>query len=170
MLGGFGRLVGRLFRSAPSRKIFRFWDGSTFHWVDPMEVHRALQEAGDWLGLIGSIRAASAFTADRLGPALAAQAGNTDAVLLELADMVRKSFGVSKVSTGKDGKPAGLADLECVELLTSFITWLTGLEEEHIPLLSRPSAASHSAGSQTTAASSLSTSPGNASSPASPNQ
>jgi hypothetical protein len=144
MFAWLRRLMGR------ERRIFRYFDGREYRWADPLVIHRSLARAGDWFALIGSLKAASQFGADRLGPELAAKALNTDAVIEELAGIVRTAFEIEPVHTA-GGRPAGLSDFECLELLTAFVGWLKDVEAENLPLSKRPSAspASHPADSDT---------------------
>jgi hypothetical protein len=48
------------------------------------------------------------------------------ALLLErLAEMVRELFDVPDVGAGHDGRPVGLTDCQCADLLTQFIVSFT---------------------------------------------
>jgi hypothetical protein len=129
------------------RRIFRYFDGRQYRWADPLVSNRALEKAGDWFTLVGSLRAERQFSADDLGPALAT---DTDTVIEELAGIVREAFNVKPVGTA-DGKPEGLTDLECLRLLGDFVAFLKDVEEAWRPLSKRPSAAPllHSADSHT---------------------
>lgn len=121
------------------RDIFQFWDGSALKWADPITIHRKLGEAGgDWEGLVKSLGTAQTMQGRKdLSPAIAGQMNDVPGMIGELAEIVRKAFDCSPLTT-ISGKPVGLTDTECLGLLTAFLTWLRGLEAEYFPLSHSP--------------------------------
>ncbi|HYE79571.1 MAG TPA: hypothetical protein VEI97_16410 [bacterium] len=157
------------FRPHP-RDIFPYWDGTRRRYADPIAVHRAMEEKDkDWHGLLSALVTAQQMEgrAD-LSPAIRAQMGDQTGIVGELAELVRKAFGVAPLGADRRGRPAGLTDLECLDLMTGFLTWLKNAEADYLPLLNSPSAspsdsAEDDTGDWTTGPSSPSTSPATAS-------
>ncbi|HYE77921.1 MAG TPA: hypothetical protein VEI97_08045 [bacterium] len=161
--------VRGLFRR-PARDIFPYWDGTRRRWADPIAVHRAMEEKDkDWHGLLSALVTAQQMEgrAD-LSPAIRAQMGDQTGIVGELAGLVRAAFGVPPLGADGRGRPVGLTDLECLDLLTEFLVWLRDVEADHFPLLNSPSAppsrsAADDTGEWTTGPSLPSTSPATAS-------
>lgn len=139
---GFVRQAGRLIRWLLSffvkrneRLIFRFFDGSEYRYIDPLEVFRVL-EACKYESILNRLSIFAQGVSIE-SDTLKKQLGDPMTISAELADVARKAFGVAKVSS-QGGKVTGLSDLECCDLLTEFIGWSGDLMEEFRPFLKWP--------------------------------
>lgn len=93
------------------RAIFRYWDGATHRFADPMAVYRALVQSPrfNW----------------EVHPALV-DLGDLDALAIT-AEAVRDAFNLPAVSHG------GPTEAECVQLLGEFVAYLNALKKNGSP-------------------------------------
>lgn len=132
-------LYNWLRRKPGPREIFAFHDGDRRRWVDPMAVHQVLDGKGsNWQGLLAELSVEHAMDGAELSPGLQAEMGKAPQIVSELAGLVRAAFGVKALGTRADGRPEGLTDLECLDLLTDYLVWLREVEFDALPLSSSP--------------------------------
>lgn len=126
--------------SARERAIFGYFDGSVQRWIDPFEVQRSLEKHGgkNWMELFTGLNLGGGIGLDKLSPQIRESvSASYQNSITKLSDLVRLAFHVSPLKS-LDGKPIGLVDSECIDLLFRFINWLSDLEEEFRPLLLPP--------------------------------
>lgn len=143
------RLLG--VRSVTRRAIFAFHDGRGQRYADPMKVLAALDSRGDWQALVQAAVTSAAVDTAQLSPSLARQVGDKPKLMADLAKVVQDVFEVHSLWTPPGGNgPAGLTDLECVGVLTDFLTWCAKLGADYRPLASLPARPADSTSSEDT--------------------
>jgi hypothetical protein len=119
------------------RRIFRYFDGRSWRWADPIVLQRELDKAGGdgWTHHLDILRLAAKPPLDTLSPTLADEQNKAAEEAIEaLAAIVRKAFSVQPVNHDGDG----LAEAECISLLAQFLGWMSEAEADARPFRSSP--------------------------------
>lgn len=125
------------------RAIFEYWDGSKWQWADPFQIQRDLEQHGGkgWTDYLSGLSVGGGVELDKMSPSIRqAVVDNFHFAVKTIAELVRKVFHVSFLRS-LDGKPVGLSDAECVDLLADYLDFVSKLENEFRPLLLPPMAA-----------------------------
>jgi len=124
--------LSRLLRGNSSRAIFKFFGGTWWQRVDPVQA---------WL----SLQSDPEFSMDKHLPALDAGGPESIEAAAITARAVRRAFNVKTLAD------YGLTDEECLEVFRSFCLWSDGIKKKVAgnPILPSPTASASSAISPT---------------------
>lgn len=101
------------FRPSRNKCIFRFWDGSRWTGVDPIEAFRKLDAHPE-------------FDWESIGPRI--DAGEPEALRI-VCSAVQDAFGVQPWSMDRSGRESGLSTQEHLELLTAFSNFVVDVKK-----------------------------------------
>ncbi len=144
MIAWLKRLIWSDGFSPSERAIFAYHDGTRKRWADPLEIQRELKKQGgdNWMESIPALSRGGGIAASKLSPELRKAVEDGYAASLDkLTKMVRSVFGLPMFGTSINGKPVGLTDIECIDLLSDFLLWLSTLEQEYRPFVNPPTVA-----------------------------
>jgi hypothetical protein len=107
------------------RFVFRFWDGSQFRLADPLVLTKRLEKdkSINWKDLIRSILE---------NPLASDGSKDSNDKVSQLICLIREAFQIQSLEQTTDGKPTGLTDLGCVQLLGQFMNWVIQYQQAFI--------------------------------------